>query len=271
MDPYLEGEMWQEFHETLAGAIRAQLVPLLAPKYAALLAKRYVLDRPVLGISDLPLGRAFYPDVHVVTPPDTNLAETKTTYASPTTTPGVAEPIAELPSPHIERVPLLSVEIRDVAERRLVTLIEILSPVNKRGHGFGEYAERRLEIMQTATHLLEIDLLRRGRRIQLVGEPPPAEYYVYLSRVQRRPYTQIWAIALREPLPAVPVPLLLPDPDVALDLQAAVEACFELVGYERLLDYGQAPPPPELSDEDTAWLEVRLKKAGRRAAVSEEA
>ena len=27
MDPYLEGEMWQEFHETLAGAIRGQLLP----------------------------------------------------------------------------------------------------------------------------------------------------------------------------------------------------------------------------------------------------
>lgn len=32
IDPYLEGEMWQEFHETLAGAIRAQLMPKLAPR-----------------------------------------------------------------------------------------------------------------------------------------------------------------------------------------------------------------------------------------------
>ncbi|MCX7853165.1 MAG: DUF4058 family protein [Caldilineales bacterium] len=27
MDPYLEGELWQEFHETLAHAIRGQLLP----------------------------------------------------------------------------------------------------------------------------------------------------------------------------------------------------------------------------------------------------
>ena len=40
LDPYLEGEFWQEFHETLASAIRAQLMPLLSPKYVALLAKR---------------------------------------------------------------------------------------------------------------------------------------------------------------------------------------------------------------------------------------
>ena len=54
MDPYLEGEMWQEFHETLANAIRGQLMPQLAPKYVALLAKRYVVNRPALGVFDLP-------------------------------------------------------------------------------------------------------------------------------------------------------------------------------------------------------------------------
>ena len=54
MDPYLEGDMWQEFHETLASAMRAQLMPQLAPKYVALLAKRYVVDRPALGIFDVP-------------------------------------------------------------------------------------------------------------------------------------------------------------------------------------------------------------------------
>lgn len=57
MDPYLEGEMWQEFHETLAGAIRAQIMPLLAPKYVALLAKRYVLARPTPSIMGLPPER----------------------------------------------------------------------------------------------------------------------------------------------------------------------------------------------------------------------
>ena len=36
----------------------------------------------------------------------------------------VVEPAVELASPISEEVPLLSIEIRDVAERRLVTLIE---------------------------------------------------------------------------------------------------------------------------------------------------
>jgi hypothetical protein len=253
MDPYLEGEMWQEFHETLASAIRAQLVPQLAPKYAALLAKRYVLERADLSIVGLPSERVIYPDVHVVKPPGTSTAP-----AAMTTSVAVAEPAAELPSLMIEEVPLLSIEIRDVAGRQLVTLIEILSPVNKRGEGARDYAERRITLLQTRTHLLELDLLRQGQRVPLVGEPPPAHYYVYLSRTQRRPYTQVWPVSLHESLPVVPVPLLHPDPDVPLDLQAAVKACFDLVGYERLLDYSAPPPPPLLSDEDTAWVADRV-------------
>ena len=66
MDPYLEGELWQEFHDRLANQISAQLMPQLTPTYVALLAKRYVLDRPALGIFAPPSERIIYPDVHVV-------------------------------------------------------------------------------------------------------------------------------------------------------------------------------------------------------------
>jgi hypothetical protein len=270
MDPYLEGEMWQEFHETLANAIRAQLMPLLGPRYVALLAKRYVLNRSALGIYDLLSEGVLYPDVHIVAPLGERLAEERTLYTSPPSTASIVdEPVAELPSPVLDEVPLLRVEIRDVARRRLVTLIEILSPVNKQSQGASEYAERRMDLMQAAIHLLEIDLLRRGQRIQLLGEPPSADYYVYLSRSQRRPNTEIWPISLRERLPVVPVPLLHPDADVALDLQAAVRACFELVGYEHLLDYANPPPPPKLNAADTAWVEKCLRKAGLHSEPKE--
>lgn len=181
----------------------------------------------------------------------------------------VAEPAVELPSPLPAEVPLLSVEIRDVAERRLVTIIAILSPANKRGDGAREYSERREALLQTATHLFEVDLLRQGRRIPLVGEPPPAPYYIYLSRMQRRPYTQVWPVALRHPLPTVPVPLLPPDPDVPLMIQEAVQACFDLVGYERLLDYAGPPPSPELSEEEAAWVDDVLHAAGFRHVPNE--
>ena len=87
MDPYLEGEMWQEFHDRLANQISTQLMPLLAPKYVALLAKRYVIDRPIMGIFGLPTERVFYPDVHVVAPP-----ATQPTFMTGGTGMAVAEP-----------------------------------------------------------------------------------------------------------------------------------------------------------------------------------
>jgi len=259
MDPYLEGEMWQEFHERFANQISVQLLPQLKPKYVALLAKRYAVDRVSLGVVEpKEKTRIVYPDVHVVQP-----HRGATVLGGARANVSVMEPTIELPSPVLEEVPLLSVEIRDVAQRRLVTVIEILSPVNKRGDGARDYANRRLELMQTATHLLEIDLLCQGERIELMGELPPAPYYVYLSRSERRPFTQVWALSLRKPLPTLPVPLLQPDPDVFLDIQAALTACFELVGYEELLDYTIAPPSG-LNENDTLWIVETLQTAGRR-------
>jgi hypothetical protein len=161
--------------------------------------------------------------------------------------------------------PQLSIEIRDVAQRRLITVVEILSPANKYGEGAREYLDRRGELFRTDVHLLEIDLLRQGARIPLAGAVPATAYYVYLSRTQRRPYTQVWAVGLQSPLPVVPVPLFPSDPDVPLNVQAAVDACFALVGYERLIDYTQPPPMPELSEADTTWVDERLHAAGMRS------
>lgn len=253
MDPYLEGEMWQEFHERLANGVSAHLLPRVAPRYVALLAKRYVLDRS-LGIFDVQAKQPFYPDVHVVKP-------LRSASALPGGQPALvlSEPAAELPN--IEEVPQVAVEILDVAHRRLVTLIEILSPANKYGEGSRDYEDRRLDLLKTRTHIIEIDLLRGGKRIQLAGELPPGHYYVYLSRVERRPNTQVWAVNLRDRLPTVPVPLAGTDPDVPLNLQEVVDACFQLVGYERLLDYSVPPPPPALGPEEAAWVEEMAKAA----------
>jgi len=256
MDPFLEGEMWQEFHSTFAGAIRSQLLPRLKPKYVALLAKRYTIEHPVLNVT-----RTFYPDVHIV-------KQTREAYIVPDTTwtTAIAPPFElENPPPEPEPMPYLAIEIRDVAERRLVTVIEILSPENKRGKGYLEYDAKRAAILATDTHLLEIDLLRHGQRIELVGELPRAAYYVFLSRATRRPKTQVYPIQLRDKLPTVPVPLLSPDPDVPLDLQAALDACFDLVGYERLLDYAQALA--ELSAEDAAWVGDTIHAANLQSEI----
>lgn len=249
MDPYLEADMWQEFHDTLAHQIRTQLLALLPPQYVALLDKRYILEGSGLELLLSPTKRAIYPDVHVLNVVRETAADLLV---------DVTPPAVTLPSYMPEPIPLLCVEIRDIAERRLVTVIEILSPVNKHGNGMHAYFERRRDLLLTSTHLLEIDLLRGGLRLPFDGELPLAAYYVYLSRFTHRPYTDVWPIHLRDRLPVVPVPLLPPDADVRLDLQEAVDACFRLVGYQRLLDYTKPPPPPPLAENDLAWAREQV-------------
>ena len=255
MDPYLEGDMWQEFHQTFAHQIRAQLMADLPPNYVALLEKYYALDYSGLTlISASPKG--IYPDVQVVKVKDAAISyEVDAPEAAPPE--NITPPAVELISPIPQKVPVLQVEIRETSEQRLVTVIEILSPANKYGRGYQKYLKKRARLLKSSIHLLEIDLLRAGERIPLIGGAlPPAPYYVFLSRFTRQPYTEVWPVQLREPLPAVPVPLLPPDSDVPLSLQKAINACFELVRYhERLLDYSQSPPEPPLNAEDAAWVE----------------
>ncbi len=249
MNPYLEGEVWYEFHNQLAQQLSNQLMPLLAPKYVALLNKRYVIDRSVELAADEITTQSAFCHVRVVGAPE------PTPPSEPKPNDIIAHPTVELPNLLPDEIAQLNVEIRDVAQRRLVTIIEILSPANKVGTGASDYYQRRVETLHTQPHLLEIDLLRRGSRISLVGEPPPAPYYVYLSRWQRRPFTQVWPLPLRHPLPTIPVPLLPSDPDVPLDLQLAVKTCFDNACYDELLDYTAPLPPPPFVGDDAVWVD----------------
>jgi hypothetical protein len=106
---------------------------------------------------------------------------------------------------------------------------------------------------------MEIDLLRGGERPRLTRPVPPAPYYVTLSRVNRRPYVDVWPIQLWEKLPVLPIPLLAPDPDASLDLGAIVAAIYNRGAYTRLIDYHRPPPPPALSDTEALWLDGHLR------------
>jgi len=59
------------------------------------------------------------------------------------------------------------------------------------------------------------------------------------------------------------VPLLPGDADVSLDLQQALTTVYDIIGYDELVDYSQPPYGP-LTPEQAAWVEERLRSAGRR-------
>jgi hypothetical protein len=164
---------------------------------------------------------------------------------------------------------LTTVQVRQTGTNTLVTAIELLSPINKHGCGLEQYRQKRERMLTSSCHLVEIDLLRRSQRAAWEVEDPPlaADYIVLVNRA--RPdnlrVSEIWPVALSAPLPTMPVPLLPPDPDVMLDIADALRQIYTRARYARRIDYRAAPPPPDLSPEDAAWVDDHLRERGLRS------
>jgi hypothetical protein len=151
---------------------------------------------------------------------------------------------------------------------RLITVIELLSPANKRETREREhYASRRQTFINGGVNLMEIDLVRQGTSIF----PPAVQdtlnwnhipYAVCVFRATRSKENTVYPIRLRERLPVLAVPLRPTDADVPLDLQPLVDQCHEKGRYH-LLNY-KAPLLPPLSAEDSAWVDQVLRKNGLR-------
>ena len=250
MDPYLEGSEWTSVHTELSTEIARQLAPKLRPKYIARTTQRFVSDVPEsvsIEVGDI------YPDVGVFD---------ARRHGVPAPSPVLlAAPPLELPTVIPTRVPLVTIEIRDVAERQLVTAIEVLSPTNKRGEGYREYLDKRGRILASVAHLIEIDLLRRGKRVPMQRPLPPAPYYAFVGRTEKRPMVEVWPIQLTDRLPVIPVPLLEGDPDIPLDLQAALNLVYDAFGYDLSVDYTRPADVP-LTGPAADWAAERLRAVG---------
>jgi Protein of unknown function (DUF4058) len=251
MDPYLEAPgLWPDVHTRLMSIIGEQLTPLLAPKYLAELETQVVIDQ----VDDDP--QVVLPDVSV------------TGTGGSGGTPSAVAVIS--PSPIEVRVPmdvptrLVSVYIRLRETARLVAVIELLSPVNKRrGKGRTEYIEKRRTFLKSPLHFIEIDLLRSYPRMPFDDPLPAADYIVMVCKSGERPRSTVWPISVRQPLPTVPIPLLAPDPSVPLDLGQALRTAYERARYDLRVDY-RTPAVPPLSPADVAWQEMLLNPSQER-------
>ena len=134
-----------------------------------------------------------------------------------------------------------------------MTVIEVLSPGNKlHARGRRAYLRKRGRIFESSTHLVEIDLMRAGEPMPWIGPVPPADYRVLVSRTPARPRAKLHAFRLRAPIPDVPIPLLPPDEDVPLPLNALVHLTDDCARDDLSLDYGRPPVTP-LAEADAAW------------------
>jgi hypothetical protein len=254
MDPYLE-QHWGDVHSSLVIYIRNQLQRALPKDLRARVEERVI----VTGLGRV---RSLYPDVRVIESRPGPRRASKAAVA-------VAEPIVvELPD---EPETQTFVEIREVGgEGRLVTVLEVLSPSNKKaGDAQEQYLRKQAELLQARVSLVEIDLLREGDWIVAVpqnalGRKQRAFYRVVVRPGWRPLQADYYPIALTQPLPALNIPLRADDAKAPLDLQAVIEQCYEDGGYDDI-DYRVEPVPP-LSPGAARWAARLLRRAGRRPA-----
>jgi len=247
MDPYLEhAQLWRSVHATLIVYIRDQLQPQLSPRYVATVEERVFVEGP---------ERTVMPDIWLVRTPQ----RTENT--------ALAVAVADLEADEPEVIDAVAeemnesyIEILDVhSGQRLVTLIEVVSPTNKRiGPGRESYAAKQQEVLASQVNLVEIDLLRGGEHVLAVPEWRVRRKWKYDSLVSvnragpTRSRYDVYPRPLRQRLPRIRIPLAEGDADVRLDLQTALNTVYEAGCYRHRIDYSRSCVP-DLLPEDQAW------------------
>lgn len=254
MDPYLEHpEIWPGVHLLLIAALADALAPQLRPKYLVSVEVRMY---ETTGEQSLLVG---LPDVAVQQGQKSQEIEpTALAVAAPP-----SQPITvTVPMPITVRQGYL--EIREVSTKKVVTAIELLSPINKRpGKGRQTYETKRERILNSETHLIEIDLLRAYDPMPVFGSGLQSHYRVLVSNSSTRPQAALYAFNLRDKIPTFALPLQPEDPAQLIDLQTLLNEIYERSGYDLKLDYQQAPIPM-LADDDDTWLDEMLRQKGLR-------
>lgn len=155
------------------------------------------------------------------------------------------------------------IEVRNRADGKLVTLIEVVSPSNKTTTaGRNAYLERRREAIQQRAGIVEIDLVLQGKPTLTYSRESLQEfdYVVSVSRSTDPNRFEIYTTTLQKKLPKFKVPLAPDDRDAMLDLQPTFARAYELGNFAAQIDY-KNPPPADvpLSDSNAAYLDSILK------------
>jgi hypothetical protein len=221
-----------------------QLQPRLDPRYVASIEERVYIEGPQRRIPDIWVQkiRQTQGQVAVVQPEEDTAV------------------VLDVDNLEIHEA---RIEILDLYnDMRLVALIELVSPTNKApGPGRKSYVQKQKETLARDCHLVEIDLLRRGRHVLSIPEwrartLKPYDYVVCINRWPERNRYRLYPCRLRERLPQIRVPLADPDPYVPLDIQEALETAYYEGRYMWRVRY-EKPCVPRLRRADQKWANER--------------
>lgn len=247
MNPYLEDAVfWREVHNRLIVAIANELGSKLRPKYYAAIETRTYLEDESDGIL---VG---IPDA-VVFAASPSRSPSTTTTSSTVTIPTVQPQQVKLVEPIEVKERFL--EVRTVKTHEVVTVIELLSPKNKRGDGRSSYLKKRQAILDSRAHLVEIDLLRAAQPLPLSDVSWMGDYRILVSDAAQRPNATLYSFNLRDQMPPFLLPLKPEDTAIEVDLQTLLHEVYDQGNFDLRVDYTQPVPEPVLSEDDQAWIQ----------------
>ena len=250
MDPYLEAPRhWKQVHTQLIVEIQKFLAPRLRPNYHIEIEEltHLTVAPPINGDdSETRVGV-----------PDGIILSSSGRQPTPTQPMAVAPLSVELPSP-IE-VKHRYLKVRRNTDNEVITLIELLSPVNKLDNeGREKYLTKRLKILSHLTSLVEIDLLRAGEPMPMYTDQK-SDYRILIRQGWRGSTADLYMFNIPDPIPDFPIPLQKEDEMPVVPLNEILHDLYEVIGYGYRIDYRKKPPPPRVSSEMLAWIENQIE------------
>jgi hypothetical protein len=159
------------------------------------------------------------------------------------------------------------IEIRNRCSGMPVTLLDVVSPANKATDaGRQAYLASRQEGREAGASLVEVDLILQGRRtLDYSRDGLPAwDYAVTVMRQTQPERYEIYTSTLQKRLPRFRLPLAADERDTVLDLQTAVNRCYDQGDFASRIDYWREPPAPP-GEADGSWVDELLTSRGLRA------
>ena len=248
MNPYFEQSgVWRGFHTGFLIGLRSAIVARLVPGYHVEVEESLYLER--VGV---PEDGTLFAVADTVLAKKNQVKRDLQLVTSTATTTATKPFLTTVPMPLTERKRRRWLTIRDSHQRQVVTVIEVLSPSDKRkGADRERYLTKRAKIFRSTASLVEIDLLRGGLRMP-VDSLPACAGYVLVSRRMDRPTVSTWPFQLRDRLTDISIPLLGTDTEPVISLQEVLDREYDDGGYASRLYDDQLDPP--LSAEDVAWV-----------------
>ncbi|WP_395093939.1 DUF4058 family protein [Armatimonas sp.] len=254
INPFIESQLsWIGFHGLFLGELVGLLNQELPEDYLAYLEERCYVSVP---------RQASYPDVVVLrTAPNVPREGKESGGVAVAERPVIAA--TSQPTGTVRLAPLVRerfVAIRDLRRNRAVVLvIELLSPANKDrwNPGHASYLRNQQTLLESETHLVELDFLRQGEHTVAAPKSELQEWgswdHLVVLHKAGADSCDFWLNSLESALSDICLPLAQGEPCVGVALQEVYERVWVKGAFWRELDY-QLALKPALTEERVHWL-----------------